>query len=44
MTLLDLQITRKRVVAQGIVSLELRDPQRRCPRGPSSAQTPNNDD
>lgn len=29
MTLLDLQITRKRVVAQGIVSLELRDPQRR---------------
>jgi vanillate O-demethylase ferredoxin subunit len=29
MTLLDLQITHKRVVAQGIVSLELRDPQRR---------------
>jgi len=29
MTLLDLQITRKSVVAQGIVSLELRDPQRR---------------
>jgi vanillate O-demethylase ferredoxin subunit len=29
MTLLDLQITRRRVVAQGIVSLELRDPQRR---------------
>jgi vanillate O-demethylase ferredoxin subunit len=27
MTLLDLQITRKRVVAQGIVTLELRDPQ-----------------
>ncbi|RZI99218.1 MAG: oxidoreductase [Rubrivivax sp.] len=29
MTLLDLQITRKRVVAQGIVTLELRDPQQR---------------
>lgn len=29
MTLLDLQITRKRMVAQGIVSLELRDPQHR---------------
>lgn len=29
MTLLDLQITERRVVAQGIVSLELRDPQRR---------------
>ena len=29
MTLLDLQITHKRLVAQGIVSLELRDPQRR---------------
>lgn len=29
MTLLDLQITRKRVAAQGIVTLELRDPQQR---------------
>ncbi len=29
MTLLDLQITRKRVAAQGIVTLELRDPQHR---------------
>lgn len=29
MSVLELQVTRKRVVAQGIVSLELRDPQRR---------------
>lgn len=35
MTLLDLQITRKRVEAQGIVTLELRDPQ----RGPLPAFT-----